>query len=207
MTFAFIVVAVIAGVMFVLWEAGREKLIESEGTITQLKNRVDELMNDPSRAMHGKQTPLTKELLEDVIRKNGFFPSQKEEEWISFKWQGEQYFVSTHNIPGVQFYKGFSYGSDMDLQLLKQASELAMEETWYGRITFSEEDNAIAFRVFGVERSVEHFSDSFMDYMNMLNNLIDCQRHFYQKLVDEKSALALKEPHVDSSQRENKIVS
>ena len=207
MTFAFIVVAVIAGVMFVLWESGREKLIESEGTITQLKNRVDELMNDPSRAMHGKQTPLTKELLEDVIRKNGFFPSQKEEEWISFKWQGEQYFVSTHNLPGVQFYKGFSYGSDMDLQLLKQASELAMEETWYGRITFSEEDNAIAFRVFGVERSVEHFSDSFMDYMNMLNNLIDCQRYFYQKLTDERSSLSPKESLLDSSERGNKVVS
>lgn len=207
MIFAFIVAAVVAGVLFVLWEAGREKLIESDGKIMQLKNRIDELMSDPSRALCGRQTPLISELIEDVIRKNGFIPSQKEEEWISFKWQGEQYFISTHNLPGVQFYKGFSYGSDMELQLLKKAAELAMEETWFGRITFSEGDNAIAFRVFGVERSAEHFTDSFMDYMKMLNNLVDCHRYFYQKLIEENKTYNLQSSQIIAPEKDNKILS
>ncbi|MBQ7812072.1 MAG: hypothetical protein IJZ70_06665 [Bacteroidales bacterium] len=190
MTLAFIIAAVIAGILFLLWESGREKLIESEGKISQLKNRIDELANDPSRAVYGRQTLLTPELMHDVVRNNGFYPFQKEE-WISFKWQGEQYFISANTLPGIQFYKGFSYGSDTDLELLKKSAEEAMEETWYGRITFSEEYSTIAFRVFAVEKSVEHFTDSFMDYMKMLDHLIECHRYFYQKNVDEKKPLTL----------------
>ena len=48
-----------------------------------------------------------------------------------------------------------------------------MEEAWYGNIMVSEEEKMISFRVFAVEKSVEHFTDSFMDYMNMFNTLIN----------------------------------
>lgn len=207
MTLAFIIAAVIAGILFFLWESGREKLIESEGKISQLKNRIEELANDPARAMYGRQTPLTPELLHDVVRNNGFFPFQKEKEWISFKWQGEQYFISADSLPGIQFYKGFSYGSDTDLDLLKKSADEAMEETWFGRITFSEEDNTIAFRVLAVEKSVEHFTDSFVDYMKMLDHLIECHRYFYQKNVEEKKKLTLTDPQIESPHREAKVVS
>ena len=50
MTLAFIISAVIAGILFLLWASGREKLIESDGKIAQLKNRIEELANDPSKA-------------------------------------------------------------------------------------------------------------------------------------------------------------
>ena len=52
MTLAFIISAVIAGILFLLWASGREKLIESEGKIAQLKNRIEELANDPSKAAY-----------------------------------------------------------------------------------------------------------------------------------------------------------
>jgi hypothetical protein len=82
-----------------------------------------------------------------------------------------------------------------------------MEETWFGRITFSEEDNTIAFRVFAVEKSVEHFTDTFMDYMKMLNHLVECHRYFYQKLEEENKTVALKEPQIESPCREKKMLS
>lgn len=207
MTLAFIIAAVLAGILFLLWEGGREKLIEADGNIAQLKNKIEELANDPSRAVYGRQTKLTPELIGDVVRNNGFFPIKSEADWVGFKWQGEQFFISCDTLPGVQFYKGFSYGDDSNLTLLKEAAVKAMEETWYGHIAFSEGEKTISFRVFAIEKSVEHFTDSFMDYMNMLNHLIECHRYFYQKLDEENKNVALKEPQIESPRRENKVLS
>ena len=207
MTLAFIIAAVLAGIFFLLWEGGREKLIEADGNIAQLKNKIEELANDPSRAVYGRQTKLTPELIGDVVRNNGFFPIKSEADWVGFKWQGEQFFISCDTLPGVQFYKGFSYGDDSNLTLLKEAAVKAMEETWYGHIAFSEGEKTISFRVFAIEKSVEHFTDSFMDYMNMLNHLIECHRYFYQKLDEENKNVALKEPQIESPRRENKVLS
>ena len=207
MTLAFIIAAVLAGIFFLLWESGREKLIEADGNIAQLKNKIEELANDPSRAVYGRQTKLTPELIGDVVRNNGFFPIKNEADWVGFKWQGEQYFISTDTLPGVQFYKGFSYGDDSSLDLLKQAATMAMEETWYGHIAFSEEEKTISFRVFAIEKSVEHFTDSFMDYMNMLNHLIECHRYFYQKLEEEKKTVNLSQTQIDAPRKDIKILS
>ena len=207
MTLAFIIAAVLAGIFFLLWESGREKLIEADGNIAQLKNKIEELANDPSRSVYGKQTKLTPELIGDVVRNNGFFPIKNEADWVGFKWQGEQYFISTDTLPGVQFYKGYSYGDDSSLDLLKEAAIRAMEETWYGHIAFSEEEKTISFRVFAIEKSVEHFTDSFMDYMNMLNHLIDCHRYFYQKLEEEKKTVNLSQTQIDAPHKDTKILS
>ena len=207
MTLAFIIAAVLAGIFFLLWESGREKLIEADGNIAQLKNKIEELANDPSRAVYGRQTKLTPELIGDVVRNNGFFPTKNEADWVGFKWQGEQYFISNDTLPGVQFYKGFSYGDDSSLDLLKQAATMAMEETWYGHIAFSEEEKTISFRVFAIENSVEHFTDSFMDYMNMLNHLIECHRYFYQKLEEEKKTVNLSQTQIDAPRKDIKILS
>lgn len=207
MTLAFIIAAVLAGIFFLLWESGREKLIEADGNIAQLKNKIEELANDPSRSVYSKQTKLTPELIGDVVRNNGFFPIKNEADWVGFKWQGEQYFISTDTLPGVQFYKGYSYGDDSSLDLLKEAATGAMEETWYGHIAFSEEEKTISFRVFAIEKSVEHFTDSFMDYMNMLNHLIECHRYFYQKLEEEKKTVNLSQTQIDAPRKDIKILS
>ena len=207
MTLAFIIAAVLAGIFFLLWESGREKLIEADGNIAQLKNKIEELANDPSRAVYGRQTKLTPELIGDVVRNNGFFPIKNEADWVGFKWQGEQYFISTDTLPGVQFYKGYSYGDDSSLDLLKEAATRAMEETWYGHIAFSEEEKTISFRVFAIEKSVEHFTDSFMDYMNMLNHLIECHRYFYQKLEEEKETVNLSQTQIEAPHKDTKILS
>ena len=207
MTLAFIIAAVLAGIFFLLWESGREKLIEADGNIAQLKNKIEELANDPSRAVYGRQTKLTPELIGDVVRNNGFFPTKNEADWVGFKWQGEQYFISTDTLPGVQFYKGYSYGDDSSLDLLKEAATRAMEETWYGHIAFSEEEKTISFRVFAIEKSVEHFTDSFMDYMNLLNHLIECHRYFYQKLEEEKKTVNLSQTQIDAPRKDIKILS
>lgn len=129
---------------------------------------------------------MTAENMAEVVRKNGFIPIQNDPEWMGFNWQGEQYFISRSALPGLQFYIGFTYRSE-DLELLKKAAEMAMEQAWFGRITFSEEDNTISFRVITVEKTVEHFTDSFMEYMKVLNYLIDCHRSCYLKLQENNN--------------------
>ena len=206
MTLAFIIAAIIAGILFFLYLDGKEKVIESSTTIKELKSQIASRENDSTLAIYGKQTALTRELVSDTIRRNGFFPLKDDGEWIQFKSQGEVYFISTAALPGVQFYKGFAYSNE-DLPLLKKAAEQAMEEDWVGRITFNEEDNTISFRVFGIEYSIEHFTDSFMDYMKMLNNLVDCHRYFYQKLIEENKTYNLQSSQITAPEKDNKILS
>lgn len=207
MTLAFIIVAVLAIIFFFLWERDSDKLIEANGMITRLRNRIDELENDPSDAVYAKQTPLTSELIGDVVKNNGFSPNEIDADWVGFKWEGEKYCISRNTLPVMQFYRGFSYGNDANINLLKKAAAIAMEETWYGHIAFSEEEKIISFRVFAVEKSVEHFTDSFMDYMNMLSHLIECHRYFYQKLEEEKKTVNLSQTQIDAPHKDTKILS
>ena len=206
MTIAFIIAAIAAGVLFFLYVDGREKVQESCSTIQDLKKQIQSVRNEGAPSTIREQIVLTKELVSDVIRRNGFFPLKDDGEWIQFKSQGEVYFISTAALPGVQFYKGFSYSNE-DLPLLKKAAEQAMEEDWVGRITFNEDENTISFRAFGIEHSVEHFTDSFMDYMKMLNSLVDCHRYFYQKLIEENKTYNLQSHQIEAPTKENKILS
>ena len=206
MTIAFIIAAIVAGVLFFLYVDRREKVQESCSTIQDLKKQLQTIRNEDASSTIREQTVLTRELVSDVIRRNGFFPLKDDGEWIQFKSQGELYFISTAAIPGVQFYRGFTYSNE-DLPLLKKAAEQAMEENWVGRITFNEEDNTISFRVFGIEHSIEHFTDSFIDYMKMLNSLVDCHRYFYQKLIEENKTYNLPNHQIEAPAKENKILS
>ena len=206
MTIAFIIAAIIVGILFFLYLDGREKFQESILTIQDLKSQIRSIRNEVAPLANREQTVLTRELVSEAIRRNGFFPLKDDGEWIQFKSQGEIYFISTAALPGVQFYRGFAYSNE-DLPLLKKAAEQAMEEDWVGRITFNEEDNTISFRVFGIEYSIEHFTDSFMDYMKMLNNLVDCHRYFYQKLIEENKTYNLQSSQITAPEKDNKILS
>ena len=194
MTLAFIVVTVIAGILFFRWLSVRDRLNESEAKIRQLTSQVEAPQVGVLSSVSTPQTRLTPELVNDVIRNNGFMPLPSNDgEWIPFKWQGEIFFISTNSLPGIQFYKGFSYKDDDNPDILKKSAEKTMNELLYGRITFSEEDDVMAFRVLAVEKSVEHFTETFMDYMRMLENMVDCHRYFYQQLLHEKEKTRVSE--------------
>lgn len=208
MTLAFIVASVIAGILFFLWLSGRDRLNESEAKIRQLTSQVETKQVRTMSTVSTSQTRLTPELVNDVIRNNGFIPlPSNDSEWIPFKWQGEVFFVSTNSLPGIQFYKGFSYKDDDNQDILKKAAEMTMDELWYGRITFSEEDDVMAFRVFAVEKGVEHFTETFMDYMKILENMVDCHRHFYQQLLHEKETFRMNEGRLSEPNKKHTAVS
>lgn len=208
MILAFIISTVIAGILFFLWLSGRDRLEEAENKVAQLSIRIDDIRNrEASNIGRRTQTPLTPELIRDVIRSNGFIPLPSDDpEWIPFKWQGEVYFVSSNSLPGIQFYKGFSYKDGEHQDLLKKAAEMAKDEIWYGHINFTE-DEVMSFRIFAIEKSLEHFTESFMDYMRMLENLIDCHRHFYQQMLNERETFKLNEQKIIEFNKKQETVS
>lgn len=150
MTLAFIIAAVVAGILFFLWISQKEELEKAEVQIKHLNGSLQEkLKHETSSDDFRWQTVLKQDMVDDIIRDNGFIPHHGEDNWIYFKKQGETYVLSAHSLPHVQFYKGFDC-DDCDIDLLRQAAQIAMNETWLGRITFSEEDTKVAYRVFGV---------------------------------------------------------
>ena len=209
MTLAFIICAVIAGIFLYLWLTQKEELDKANVQNSQLNNRLqEELKKDSSRDNYMWQTSLKKEDLDDVLRDNGFVPHHGEDGWIYFKKQGDTYVLSTHSLPYIQFYKGFDCDT-CDIELFKQAAQIAMNETWLGRITFSDEDRKVAYRVFAVERSQSHFCLSFMDYINMLDDLVACHTYYYNKLLNEKATLRVEDEStkVTETPRVSKVLS
>ena len=203
MTLAFIISAVIAGILFFLWISQKEELEKAEVQIKHLNGSLQEkLKHDTSRDDFRWQTVLKQDMIDDIIRDNGFIPHHGEDDWIYFKKLGETYVLSAHSLPHVQFYKGFDC-DDYDIELLKQAAQIAMNEIWIGRITFSEEDTKVAYRVFGVEKSQAHFSQSFMVYMGMIDDLVACHRYYYEKLLDEKKTINIDDQCLKSIETQN----
>ena len=203
MTIAFIISAVIAGILFFLWISQKEELEKAEVQIKHLNGSLQEKMkHDTSRDDFRWRTVLKQYMIDDIIRDNGFIPHHGEDDWIYFKKLGETYVLSAHSLPHVQFYKGFDC-DDYDIELLKQAAQIAMNEIWIGRITFSEEDTKVAYRVFGVEKSQAHFSQSFMVYMGMLDDLVACHRYYYEKLLEEKKAIKIDDQHIKCIETQN----
>ena len=206
MTLAFIIAAAVAFILFFIIMDVRENIIVSGKTIKELKSKLDENKKEAEPINYGKQTKLSRELVIEGIKKNGFTPINDDGDWIQFKNHGVSYNISTSSLPGIQFYLGFSY-DNKDLELLKRAADEAMKEDWLGRITFNAEIQTIEFRVFGIERSIEHFTETFMDYLNILNNLAEAHRYFYNKLLEENKTIDVQPIQNEEPIKDNKMLS
>ena len=188
---------------FFLLISKRDELKKAEDQTERLNSRLQEMMKESNATKDFRlQAILEDNMIDDIIRDNGFIPHHGEDDWIYFKKLGETYVLSAHSLPHVQFYKGFDC-DDCDIELLKQAAQIAMNEIWIGRITFSEEDTKVAYRVFGVEKSQANFSQSFMVYMGMLDDLVACHRYYYEKLLEEKKTIKIDDQHIKYIETQN----
>lgn len=180
------IIAIIIGVIVIMTA---NKMID--WNLEQKRSKSTQISDTAKDAKFDPGTPLTSELVKQAISYNGFVPSATANGWYGFKIQGETFFVSCDNLPYVQFYKGFGYDqSDPDIQidLVMRAADKINSNTMNGRITFSDdsEDKSFAFRVLAVEKTYEHLCVSFMDYIEMVNNIIERHRCEYAKLLQER---------------------
>lgn len=196
MTIAFIISAVIAGILFFLLISKRDELKKAEDQTERLNSRLQEMMKESNATKDFRlQAILEDNMIDDIIRDNGFVPHRGDDGWIYFKKQGETYLISPHTLPHVQFYKEYDL-DNCDVDALKEAAQIAMNDAWVGRISISEDGRKLVYRMFGVERTQAHFYLSFMDYMNMLDDLIACHRYYYHKLLEEKQTLRVEDLEV-----------
>lgn len=191
MTTAFIITAVVAGILFFLWISGQDRLQEAEDNLLQLNKYIQEMKVNSGKIVHARQTGLTMELTHDLIRDNGFVPHQVDADWINFKKQGEVYALGASKPPYIQFCKSYRFNKEYHPDVLRESAMMAMEELGFGRIDVSDEGRRVCYNVFGVEMTVEHFSESFTVYMRMLDDMIDCHVHFYHKFMEEKRTAKL----------------
>ena len=83
MTLAFIISAVIAGILFFLWISLKDKLEMAETQIKHLNDSLQaKLKHDTSRDEFRWQTVLKQDMIDDIIRDNGFIPHHGEDDWI-----------------------------------------------------------------------------------------------------------------------------
>lgn len=194
------IIAIVIGVIVIMTV---NKMIDWNLEQKRPKNIHNSGMTKDAEFNHG--TPLTAELVKQAILYNGFVPVSTDNGWYGLKIQGGTFFVSCDNLPYVQFYKGFGYDQndpDVQIDLVKQAAEIINSETMNGKITFSDdsEDKSFAFRVLAVEKTYEHLCVSFMDYVEMVNNLIERHRYEYGKLIQERQKWNQSEALIDEQQ-------
>ena len=151
-------------------------------------------------------TPLDKEHVRQAIIFNGFVPHEAGDGWFAFKVQGETYCCSYDNGPLMQFYKGYKLDmDDVDYhhELCIKASETVLHNSSMGRVTF--DDEAIAFRVTGIEMTYEHLCISFIEYIHILEDLRNHHTHEYYQLVETSKANVI--PSYTEMPRESKVLS
>lgn len=178
MTTAFVLIAACAAIVFfILWLNERNERKSLSGVVNQTSS------HDVTK------TYLTPDNVKEVIRNNGFIPLPYEgNDWIPFKWQGEVYFVSSDTLPGVQFFKNYTLDENDDIELYERAAQMTKDKIWPGYVNIEQSSDVrtLNFRVFAIEKTVEHFTETFMDYMHSLNEEVDCFRYFYNQLLEQK---------------------
>lgn len=89
------------------------------------------------------------------------------------------------------FYKNFCYNpsnSEVEHDLVKEAVDIINQDTLNGKITFGNDsdDIKLAYQVFTVEMTYEHLCISFMEYIRMLDDLVERTMKEYINQIRER---------------------
>lgn len=152
--------------------------------------------------------PLTIEKIAEAIRMEGYFPEIVGDA-VSFKVQGEGYYVDTGRFPMFFIAKSFSVDpTAMEMDLLKDAAHRMSDDLVMVKTTISEDDKALNFFVAALDRNFESFRANFAFYLSLL---MDGQRKMseeYNRLLEEKQGSALSDDSSGPSmQHDSKVFS
>ena len=202
-----IVAAAVLGVL--LWE--RHKTIRNltEDLKWQRDANMQLLKQDPAKGEeHASLEPLTVEKIADAIRFEGFFP-EIEDNWVSFKVQGEGYFVDANRLPLLFIVKGYGVDpNDWEMDLLREAAHQMSDELVMVKATFSDDGKDMRFFVAARDRNFESFRANLVSYLGILEDGQRVMNEKYHKMVDEKRDATLEaQPYVPQIKQENKVLS
>ena len=152
--------------------------------------------------------PLTIEKIAEALRMEGYFPEIVGDA-VSFKVQGEGYYVDTGRFPMFFIAKSFSVDpTSMEMDILKDAAHRMSDDLVMVKTTISEDDKALNFFVAALDRNFESFRANFALYLSIL---MDGQRKMseeYNRLLEEKQGGVFSDDSAGSSiQHESKVFS
>lgn len=188
-------VTVAAVLAAILWDRCKEIRKLKEDLKWQQDANMQLLKHEPVKDADcpaKEPEPLTVEKIADAVRMEGFFPEIKES-WISFKVQGEGYFVDANRLPFVFLVKSYSVDpADWEMDLLKEAAHRMSDELVMVKATFSDDDKEMRFFVAACDRNYESFRANLSPYLSILEDGQRRMDEIYHQLMDVKRDEALK---------------
>jgi hypothetical protein len=157
---------------------------------------------------HACMEPLNVEKIAEAIRTEGFIP-ETEGNWVSFKVQGEGYYVDANRLPLIFVIKGYGVDpNEWEMDLLREAAHQMSDELVMVKATFSDDGKDMRFFIAARDRNYESFRANLTSYLGILEDGQRVMNEKYHKMVDEKreAALAAK-PYAPQVKQENKVLS
>jgi hypothetical protein len=112
--------------------------------------------------------PLTVDNIADAIRMEGYFP-EKEGNLVSFKAQGEGYYVDTDRLPMFFLVKWYNVNpTAWDMDILRAAAHKMSDDLVMVKAGVSEDDKTINFFIAAQDRNYESFRANLVYYLHIL---------------------------------------
>ena len=147
--------------------------------------------------------PLTVEKIADAIRMEGYVP-EKEGNLVSFKAQGEGYYVDTDRLPMFFLVKWYNVDpTAWDMDILRAAAHKMSDDLVMVKAGVSEDDKTLNFFIAAQDRNYESFRTNLVYYLHILNDGQQKLAQEYNRMVEE-----IKDPVLpDNSAAPSKIMS
>ena len=135
--------------------------------------------------------PLTIEKIADAIRMEGYFP-EMEGTLVTFKVQGEGYYVDTDRLPMFFLVKWYNVDpTAWDMDILRAAAHKMSDDLVMVKAGVSEDDKTLNFFIAAQDRNYESFRANLVYYLHILNDGQQKLVHEYNRMVEEKENAVL----------------
>ena len=135
--------------------------------------------------------PLTIDKIADAIRMEGYFP-EMEGDLVTFKVQGEGYYVDTERLPMFFLVKWFNVDpTAWDMDILRAAAHKMSDDLVMVKAGVSEDDKILNFFIAAQDRNYESFRANLVYYLHILNDGQQKLAQEYNRMVEEKKNAVL----------------
>lgn len=165
-----VIISIVAAIFLALYVGKSQDYKALERDNKWLKEQRERI-NEPVTVDEVDLRQLDKESAMEAIRFNGFVP-EADERWITFMYQGEQYFIDAERFPVMLMMKHYNFApKDYDMDLMHKAARQVSDDLIMAKVRFTceEEDEAgIFFQIAAIENKYGHFKDCLMRYISII---------------------------------------
>ena len=135
--------------------------------------------------------PLTVDKIAEALRMEGYCP-EKEGDLITFKVQGEGYYVDTDRLPMFFLVKWYNVDpTAWDMDLLRAAAHKMSDDLVMVKAGISDDDKTLNFFIAAQDRNYESFRANLVYYLHILNDGQQKLAQEYNRMVEEQKNAVL----------------